>query len=44
MLPFLVLAFANRFYRDRLKELLHLGANGSPPVLAPAAGNVWEAR
>jgi hypothetical protein len=35
LLPFLVLAFANRFYRERLKALLHLGGTGSPPVITP---------
>ena len=35
LLPFLVLSFANRFYRERLKALLHLGAAAPPPVLTP---------
>jgi hypothetical protein len=34
LLPFLVLSFANRFYRERLKGLLHLGA-AAPPVVTP---------
>ena len=34
LLPFLVLSFANRFYRERLKALLHLGGGQDPPVLA----------
>ncbi len=29
LLPFLVLSFANGFYRKRLKGLLHLGDAGS---------------
>jgi len=35
LLPFLVLSFANGFYRERLKALLHLGETASPPVLTP---------
>ncbi len=35
VLPFLVLSFANGFYRERLKGLLHLGAAAPPPVIAP---------
>jgi hypothetical protein len=35
LLPFLVLSFANGFYRERLKALLHLGGTASPPVIAP---------
>ena len=34
LLPFLVLSFANGFYRERLKGLLHLGAAPTPPVIA----------
>jgi hypothetical protein len=41
LLPYLVLSFINRLYRERLKALLHLaGAAGTPPVIAaiiPAA-------
>ena len=36
LLPFLVLSFANRFYRERLKALLHLGGAATPPVIAPS--------
>jgi hypothetical protein len=35
LLPFLVLSFANRFYRERLKALLHLGAAAAPPAITP---------
>jgi len=35
LLPFLILSFANAFYRARLKDLLHLGRETAPPVLAP---------
>jgi hypothetical protein len=35
LLPFLILSFANAFYRARLKGLLHLGRETTPPVLAP---------
>lgn len=35
LLPFLVLSFANGFYRERLKALLHLGETTSPPVITP---------
>ena len=35
LLPFLILSFANAFYRTRLKDLLHLGRETTPPVLAP---------
>ena len=35
LLPFLVLSFANGFYRERLKALLHLGETASPPVITP---------
>jgi hypothetical protein len=34
LLPFLVLSFANTFYRQRLKDLLHLGPQTEPPVIA----------
>jgi hypothetical protein len=37
LLPFLILSFANSFYRARLKDLLHLGRETAPPVIAPAA-------
>jgi hypothetical protein len=40
MLPFLILAFANSFYRDRLKSLLHLDQPTPPPVVAPPASVV----
>ncbi len=35
LLPFLVLSFANGFYRERLKGLLHLGAAAPPPLITP---------
>jgi hypothetical protein len=35
LLPFLILSFANAFYRERLKDLLHLGREAPPPVIAP---------
>jgi hypothetical protein len=35
LLPFLLLSFCNRFYRERLKALLHLGGAEPPPVIAP---------
>ena len=35
LLPFLALSFANRFYRERLKALLHLGGTKAPPVITP---------
>jgi len=40
LLPFLVLSFANGFYRERLKGLLHLGGTKPPPIITtpmPAA-------
>ena len=35
LLPFLILSFANAFYRARLKDLLHVGREAAPPVLPP---------
>ena len=35
LLPFLVLSFANGFFRERLKGLLHLGDAQPPPVISP---------
>ena len=35
LLPFLVLAFVNGLYRERLKGLLHLGGAVPPPVITP---------
>jgi hypothetical protein len=35
LLPFLLLAFACDFYRQRLKDLLHLEPMAAPPVLTP---------
>jgi hypothetical protein len=35
LLPFLVLSFANGFYREWLKGLLHLGGAVPPPVITP---------
>lgn len=34
LLPFLVLSFANPFYRNRLQGLLHLGDKPAPPLMA----------
>lgn len=49
ILPFLVLSFANGFYADRLKSLLHVRTETPPPLIAspspavPAAGqNVMD--
>jgi hypothetical protein len=36
LLPFLVLSFANAFYGQRIKGLLHLGIAAAPPVNPPA--------
>jgi hypothetical protein len=36
LLPFLILSFSNSFYRERLKDLLHLGHQAPPPVLEPS--------
>jgi hypothetical protein len=44
MLPFLLLAFANPFYRDRLKALLQLECSEPPPMPASTMPNVWEAQ
>jgi len=41
MLPFLVLSFANGFYRERLMGLLHLGCAAPPPII-PLAVAVTE--
>jgi hypothetical protein len=43
MLPFLVLSFANGFYRARLKALLHLGDAAAPPMITPPMPAVPEA-
>jgi hypothetical protein len=43
LLPFLVLSFANGFYRERLKGLLHLGEKTLPPVIEAPAPVVAEA-
>jgi hypothetical protein len=43
MLPFLLLSFANGFYRERLKGLLHLGGAGAPPVITPSVPALVEA-
>ena len=43
LLPFLLLAFANGFYRERLKGLLHLGGAAQPPVITPPAPALAEA-
>jgi hypothetical protein len=42
MLPFLVLSFANGFYRERLKALLHLGG-AAPPLITPPVPAAQEA-
>ena len=42
LLPFLVLSFANGFYRERLKGLLHLGDAQQQPVITPAMPAVTE--
>ncbi len=41
LLPFLVLAFMNPFYRERLKGLLHLDVQ-APPVVPPPAPDAAE--
>lgn len=45
LLPFLLLSFANTLYRDRLRNLLHLAPDPSPPAAAPPqpAAQVAEA-
>ena len=43
LLPFLVLSFANGFYRERLKGLLHLGGAAAPPVITLPMAGVAEA-
>lgn len=44
LLPFLVLSFANGFYRERLKGLLHLGQRTPPPTIkGPVEGAVTAA-
>ncbi len=43
MLPFLVLSFANGFYRKRLKGLLHLTGTGAPPVITAPVSAVPDA-
>ena len=42
LLPFLVVSFANGFYRERLKGLLHLGGVTPPPVINPLAPTLAE--
>jgi hypothetical protein len=42
LLPFLLLAFANPFYRERLMNLLHLKRDAPPPLPVPSPSNVWE--
>jgi hypothetical protein len=42
LLPFLILSFANGFYRERLKGLLHLGDAAPPPIIAPPMPAVPE--
>jgi hypothetical protein len=36
MLPFLVLAFANGWFHERIKQLLHLGVAANPPPIPDA--------
>ncbi len=43
LVPFLVLAFANGFYRERLKGLLRLGDLPAPPVITATAPVLAEA-
>ena len=43
LLPFLVLSFANGFYRERLKGLLHLGDVQAPPLIISPPPVVPEA-
>jgi hypothetical protein len=43
MLPFLLLSFANNFYGERLKGLLHLGGVAAPPVITPSVPALVEA-
>jgi hypothetical protein len=42
LLPFLVLTFANGFYRERMKGVFHLGAPAPPPIAAPPMPAVAE--
>jgi hypothetical protein len=45
VLPFLLLAFANEFYRNRLKDLLKMGGGETPPLLVPTpATGEWVAK
>jgi hypothetical protein len=43
LLPFLLLSFANGFYRERLKGLLHLGDVPAPPVITPSEPGLAQA-
>ena len=43
LLPFLLLSFANGFYRERLKGLLHLSGVAAPPVITPPTPALAEA-
>ena len=43
LLPFLLLSFANGFYRERLKGLLHVGDVAPPPVITPPVPALAEA-
>jgi hypothetical protein len=43
LLPFLLLSFANGFYRERLKGLLHLGSEAMPPMITPVIPLMREA-
>ena len=43
LLPFLVLSYANGFYRERLKGLLHLGRAAAPPMITPPMPAMAEA-
>ncbi len=42
LVPFLLLSFATRFYRERIKDFLHLGLLEPPPVIIPAAEPMAE--
>jgi len=42
LIPFLILSFANGFYRGRLQALLRLGGDEAPPTLSPAAVSAPE--
>jgi hypothetical protein len=43
VLPFLLLAFANSLFRDRLKQLLHVEVAAPPPAAAPPIPSIQPA-